>query len=239
MGISVCVGPLGGTDFSRPAAQRGRSRGGRQRATADARSPGYLERMDERQSEKGARFRALHEGEPFLVPNPWDAGSARSLEALGFKALATSSSAFAFTLGRLDGEATLDEVVDHVHAVDRATELPLSVDLENGHGPEPEDAAKAIERAAEAGAVGGSIEDLDPDGRIYDVGRAVERVAAAADAARRLDFPFTFTTRSPACRPTRRPVPTSSTRRAWATARRSARFATRPAAPSTCLRTVV
>src|SRR5258707_14722811 len=100
MGLSVCVGPLGGTDFSRPAAQRGRSRGGRQRATADARSPGYLERMDERQSEKGARFRALHEGEPFLVPNPWDAGSARALEALWFKALATHSKAFPFPLRR-------------------------------------------------------------------------------------------------------------------------------------------
>jgi 2-methylisocitrate lyase-like PEP mutase family enzyme len=148
------------------------------------------------QSEKGTRFRALHEGDPFLIPNPWDAGSARLLESLGFEALASSSAALAFTFGRADGETTLDEVVDHVRAVDRATELPLSVDLENGYGPEPEDAAKAIERAAEAGAVGGSIEDFDPAGYLYDPGHAVERVAAAAEAAHGLDFPFTFTARA-------------------------------------------
>ncbi len=141
-------------------------------------------------------FRALHEGEPFLIPNPWDAGSARLLESLGFAALATSSAALAFSFGRKDGEATLDEVVEHAADVDRVTELPLSVDLENGYGPEPEDAARAIERAAEAGAVGGSIEDYDPAGRIYDLGHATERVAAAAEAAHRLDFPFTFTARA-------------------------------------------
>jgi 2-methylisocitrate lyase-like PEP mutase family enzyme len=150
----------------------------------------------ERQSEKAVRFRALHEGEPFLIPNPWDAGSAKVLEALGFEALASSSSALAFTFGRVDGEATLDDVVDHVRAVERATALPLSVDLENGYGPEPEDAARAIQRAAEAGAVGGSIEDYDPATGLYDVGHAVERVAAAAEAARHLDFPFTFTARA-------------------------------------------
>ncbi len=152
--------------------------------------------MGEGQSEKGIRFRALHEGDPFLIPNPWDAGSARLLESLGFEALASSSAALAFTFGRSDGEATLEEVVDHVRAVDRATALPLSVDLENGYGPEPEDAARAIERAAEAGAVGGSIEDFDPEGRIYDVDHAAERVAAAAEAARGLDFTFTFTARA-------------------------------------------
>lgn len=148
------------------------------------------------QSEKGNRFRALHEGPPFLIPNPWDVGSARLLESLGFEALASSSSALAFTFGRPDGAATLEEVVDHVRAVDSATELPLSVDLEHGYGPEPEDAARAVERAAAAGAVGGSIEDFDPNGRIYDVGHATERVAAAAEAADRLDFPFTFTARA-------------------------------------------
>jgi 2-methylisocitrate lyase-like PEP mutase family enzyme len=154
--------------------------------------------MGERQREKGSRFRALHEGEPFLIPNPWDAGSARLLESLGFEALASSSAALAFSHGGKDGDATLDEVVEHAGAVDRATGLPLSVDLENGYGPEPEDAARAIERAAGAGAgaVGGSIEDYDPAGRIYDTGHAVERVAAAAEAARRLDFPFTFTARA-------------------------------------------
>jgi len=158
--------------------------------------PGYLVAVSERQSEKGSRFRALHEGEPFLIPNPWDVGSARLIESLGFEALASSSAALAFSHGGKDGDATLDEVVEHAGAVDRATDLPLSVDLENGYGPEPEDAALAVERAAEAGAVGGSIEDYDPAGRIYDVGHAVERVAAAAEVARRLDFEFTFTARA-------------------------------------------
>lgn len=152
--------------------------------------------MSGRQEEKGRRFRELHAGEPFLIPNPWDAGSARLLESLGFEALASSSAALAFGLGGKDGDATLDQVVEHAGAVDRATELPLSVDLENGYGPEPEDAARAIERAAEAGAVGGSIEDYDPAGRIYELGHAAERVAAAAEAARRLAFPFTFTARA-------------------------------------------
>jgi 2-methylisocitrate lyase-like PEP mutase family enzyme len=152
--------------------------------------------MRERQAEKGERFRSLHAGEPFLIPNPWDAGSAKVLEELGFAALASSSSALAFTLGRADGEATLDEVAEHVRAVDATTGLPLSVDLENGYGPTPEHAARAIVRAAEAGAVGGSIEDFDPAGRLYDLGHATERVAAAAEAARRLDIPFTFTARA-------------------------------------------
>jgi 2-methylisocitrate lyase-like PEP mutase family enzyme len=152
--------------------------------------------MEARQREKGERFRKLHEGEPFLIPNPWDAGSAKVLEALGFEALATSSSAFAFTLGRPDGEATLEEVVAHTRDLDRATGLPVSVDLENGYGPKPEDAAEAIEAAAAAGAVGGSIEDFDPSGRIYELGEATERVAAAAEAARRLDGPFVFTARA-------------------------------------------
>src|SRR6185295_17644599 len=107
------------------------------------------------QEEKGAAFRALHEGEPFLIPNPWDTGSARVLEALGFPALATTSSGFAFTLGRNDGGATLDEVAEHVRALAAATSVPLSVDLENGYGHAPEDAAAAIARVAEAGAAGG------------------------------------------------------------------------------------
>src|SRR5713226_5339185 len=102
-----------------------------------------------RQHKKAAEFQALHVGPPFVIPNPWDAGSARVLAALGFKALATTSSGFAFTLGRLDGAVTLDEVVAHAAALDQATELPLSVDLENGYGPHPEDAALAITRVAE------------------------------------------------------------------------------------------
>jgi 2-methylisocitrate lyase-like PEP mutase family enzyme len=148
------------------------------------------------QTAKGEAFRALHEGEPFVLPNPWDAGSARVLAALGFKALATTSSGFAFTLGRLDGSVTLDEVVAHAAALDQATELPVSVDLENGYGAEPELAALAISRVAEAGAVGGSIEDYDPAGFLYGHGLAVERVAAAVEAAHSLAFPFTLAARA-------------------------------------------
>jgi 2-methylisocitrate lyase-like PEP mutase family enzyme len=148
------------------------------------------------QAEKAEAFRALHEGEPFVIPNPWDAGSARVMEALGFKALATTSSGFAFTLGRRDGSVTLEEVVEHAGVLDRATNLPVSVDLENGYGPSPEDAARAIVGAAAAGAVGGSIEDYEPEAGLYERGHATERVAAAAEAARLLDFPFTLTARA-------------------------------------------
>ncbi len=204
------------------------------------------------QLEKAETFRALHEGEPFLFPNPWDAGSARVLEGLGFKALATTSGGFAFTLGRLDGDVTLDEVAQHTRALDQASALPVAVDLENGYGPAPEDAAQAITRAAEAGAIGGSIEDWDPETGIYELSHAVERVAAAAEAARALDFPFTFTARaenqlpaqsptsttpSPGCRPTRPPARTWSTRPAWPAATRSARCPTRRRSPRTCWRT--
>ncbi|HVO53688.1 MAG TPA: isocitrate lyase/phosphoenolpyruvate mutase family protein [Solirubrobacterales bacterium] len=149
------------------------------------------------QAEKGARFRALHEGQPFLIPNPWDAGGARVMEALGFEALATTSSGLAFTLGRLDGEASLDEVIAHVELLASVTEVPLAVDLEDGHGPQAEDAARAIERAAAAGAVGGSIEDFDRiGGRLYGVEEAADRVAAAVAAAAALDFPFVLTARA-------------------------------------------
>ena len=148
------------------------------------------------QDEKAAAFRALHDGEPFVIPNPWDVGSARILEGLGFKALATTSSGFAYTLGRLDGNVTLNEVCEHVGALAAATGVPISVDLENGYGPTPEDAATAITRAAEAGAVGGSIEDFDRGGELYGFDHAVERVAAAVEAARGLAFPFTLTARA-------------------------------------------
>jgi 2-methylisocitrate lyase-like PEP mutase family enzyme len=146
--------------------------------------------------EKARAFEALHEGEPFVIPNPWDAGSARALAALGFEALASTSSGFAFTLGRLDGQTTLDEVVAHTAELDGATDLPVSVDLENGYGDSPESAAHAVARVAEAGAVGGSIEDYDPSGRLYERGHAVERVAAAVEAAGALDSPFTLTARA-------------------------------------------
>ena len=148
------------------------------------------------QQEKATAFQALHAGEPFVIPNPWDAGSARVLEALGFKALATTSSGFAFTLGRLDGNVTLDEIVQHVATLADVTDLPISVDLENGYGAEPESAALAVTRVAEAGAVGGSIEDYDPGGHLYELPHSVERVAAAVEAARRLDWPFTLTARA-------------------------------------------
>ena len=148
------------------------------------------------QEEKARAFVALHAGEPFVIPNPWDAGSARVLAALGFKALATTSSGFAFTLGRLDGDVTLDEVVAHAAALDRVTDLPVSVDLENGYGADPASAALAITRAAAAGAVGGSIEDYDAETGLYEFGHAVERIEAAVEAARRLPFPFVLTGRA-------------------------------------------
>jgi 2-methylisocitrate lyase-like PEP mutase family enzyme len=152
--------------------------------------------MERTHRDKAAAFRALHEGEAFIIPNPWDAGSAKTFAALGFKALASTSSGFAFTLGRRDGGATLEEVVEHARLLDRATSLPVSIDLENGYGAAPEHAATAITRAAEAGAVGGSIEDYDPSGRIYEIAHAAERVAAACEAARLLDFPFLVTGRA-------------------------------------------
>jgi 2-methylisocitrate lyase-like PEP mutase family enzyme len=152
--------------------------------------------MEQTQLDKGTAFAALHEGEPFIIPNPWDAGSAKALAALGFKTLATTSSGFAFTLGRRDGGATLEDVVEHVRALTEATTLPVSVDLENGYGPAPEQAATAITRIAAAGAVGGSIEDYDPDLGIYERAHAAERVAAACEAARQLTFPFLVTGRA-------------------------------------------
>jgi 2-methylisocitrate lyase-like PEP mutase family enzyme len=148
------------------------------------------------QPQKAERFQALHAAEPFVIPNPWDAGSARVLEGLGFEALATTSSGFAFTLGRRDTQATLDEVVQHVESLVGAVDVPISVDLENGYGAEPEQAATAITRAAEAGAVGASIEDWDPAGHLYELPRAVERVAAAVEAARGFGWPFTLTARA-------------------------------------------
>ena len=148
------------------------------------------------QAEKAAAFVALHEGAAFVIPNPWDAGSAKLLEANGFEALATTSSGFAFTLGRPDGTVTLEEMAAHVTALDAATNLPVAADLENGYGPAPAHAAEAIRRIAEAGAVGGSIEDWDPSGHLYEIAEATERVAGAAEAGRALDFPFILTARA-------------------------------------------
>jgi 2-methylisocitrate lyase-like PEP mutase family enzyme len=149
------------------------------------------------QQQKGDALRDLHEGDPFVIPNPWDAGSAKVLEGLGFKALATTSGGFALSLGKLDGEQTLEETVAHVGALSEATDLPVSVDLENGYGPAPEDAAGAITAVAAAGAVGGSIEDWDRDEeRLYEVEEAAERIKAVVEAAAGLDFPFAVTARA-------------------------------------------
>jgi 2-methylisocitrate lyase-like PEP mutase family enzyme len=142
-------------------------------------------------SSRPTEFRALHEGPPFVIPNPWDAGSARMLEALGFKALATTSSGFAFTLGRPDGGVTLDEVVAHTRALAAAVEIPVAVDLENGYGATPEDAARAVTAAAEAGAAGGSIEDWDAEHGLYPLEASAERIAAAAEASRASGFVLT------------------------------------------------
>ena len=151
------------------------------------------------QGDKAARFRALHE-QPgaFVIPNPWDAGSARVLAGLGFAALATSSGACAGTLGRRDGKVTRGEALAHARAIVAATDLPVSADLEKGFGDAPAAAAETIRLAAEVGLVGGSIEDAtgDPARPLYDISQATERVAAAAEAARALSFPFTLTARA-------------------------------------------
>jgi 2-methylisocitrate lyase-like PEP mutase family enzyme len=155
--------------------------------------------MTTTQRERAERFKALHEREgAFVIPNPWDSGSARLLEGLGFEALATTSAGFANSLGRLDGQVTRDEVIGHCRAVCAAVELPVSADLENCFAHEPAEAAATILAGAGAGLVGGSIEDYtgDPSNSIYDFNLAVERVRAASEAARSLDFPFTLTARA-------------------------------------------
>ncbi len=151
------------------------------------------------QAEKGQRFRKLHEREgAFVIPNPWDAGSARILAHFGFEALATTSAGHAFSVGRLDGALTRDEVLAHTAAIAAATELPVSADLENCFGDDPETVADTIRRAAATGIVGGSVEDATgrPAEPIYDFDLAVERVRAAVTAARGLPFPFTLTARA-------------------------------------------
>ena len=155
--------------------------------------------MTATQHDKAIRFRALHQApRAFIVANAWDAGSARILAGMGFAALATSSGASAATLGRRDGQVTCDEALAQAQAIAAATDLPVSADLEKGFGDAPEQVAQTIRRAAEAGLVGGSIEDAtgDKDQPLFDFGHAVERVAAAAEAARSLAFAFTLTARA-------------------------------------------
>ena len=149
------------------------------------------------QAEKVARFKQLHEGpRAFVIPNPWDAGSARILAGLGFQALATSSGACAGTLGRRDGRVTRDEALAHARAIVMATDLPVAADLEKGFGDSPQAAAETIRLAAGVGLAGGSIEDATGDKAkpLFDFQHAVERVAAAAEAARALSFVLTART---------------------------------------------
>ena len=155
--------------------------------------------MTPTQTEKAERFRALHNGPgAFVIANPWDIGSARILAGLGFQALATSSAASANALGRKDGGLSREEALAHARFIVDATSLPVSADLENGFGDTPEAVAKTIQQAAEVGLVGCTIEDAtgNPSSPLYDTGLAVERIAAGAEAARRLPFPFLLTARA-------------------------------------------
>lgn len=157
--------------------------------------------MPTTQKQKAEAFAKLHTGPgAFIIPNPWDAGTARMLTALGYEALATTSAGFAFSLGRRDGEGLVsrEEVLQHARAIIAATDLPVAADLENGFGDAPEAAAETIRLAAEAGLVGGSIEDATGNATqpIYPHTQAVERVAAALEAARALPFRFTLTARA-------------------------------------------
>jgi 2-methylisocitrate lyase-like PEP mutase family enzyme len=155
--------------------------------------------MSVSQKEKAYRFRALHEGPgAFIIPNPWDPISARILAGLGFQALATSSAASAAVLGKRDGGLTRDQALSHARSIVEATDLPVSADLENGFGEAPETVAETVWVAAEAGLAGCTIEDSTgkPESPLYDFSQAVERIAAAAEAASTLPFPFMLTARA-------------------------------------------
>jgi 2-methylisocitrate lyase-like PEP mutase family enzyme len=151
------------------------------------------------QAEKGQKFRALHEGEgAFIIPNPWNVGTARLLAHLGFEALATTSMGYAFSAGRLDNTLEREEALAHASTLASASDLPVSADLENGFGDAPEVVAETIRLAATAGLVGGSIEDASgcPERPIYEREHAAERVRAAVAAAHAFPFPFTLTARA-------------------------------------------
>lgn len=152
------------------------------------------------QRRRAEAFAALHEGPTFVIPNPWDAGTARLLTQMGFPALTTTSGGLALALGRADGanQVTREETLANIRAIASATHLPVAADLESGFGPDPEDVAETIRLAAEAGAVGGSIEDAtgDPSRPIAGLDEAVRRVEAAVAAARALPFRFTLTARA-------------------------------------------
>jgi 2-methylisocitrate lyase-like PEP mutase family enzyme len=151
------------------------------------------------QKAKAEAFRALHaRPRAFIIPNPWDAGTAKMLAKLGFEALATTSAGFAFSAGLLDNRVGRDRMLGHLAAMAGATDLPVSADLENGFGDDPETVAETVRLAAATGIVGGSIEDAfdRPGEKVYDIGLAAERVRAAAEASRALPFPFTLTARA-------------------------------------------
>lgn len=151
------------------------------------------------QTRKAHAFKALHErAQVFVIPNPWDAGSAKMLASLGYQALATTSAGYAFSQGKADGALSLEETLANVRAIVDATDLPVAVDLENGFSDDPTESAKSLLRAAEAGAVGGSIEDATgrPDAPIYCFEHAVARIEAAVAAVRTLPFPFILTARA-------------------------------------------
>jgi 2-methylisocitrate lyase-like PEP mutase family enzyme len=151
------------------------------------------------QAEKGAAFAELHRrAGTFVIPNPWDAGSARLLAHLGFEALATSSAGYAFSIGKRDNAVGREAMLAHAAAVAAATDLPVSIDLENGFGDTPEIVAETIRLAAATGAAGGSIEDATErtDDPLYDRALAVERIKAAAEVVRSLPFPFMLTARA-------------------------------------------
>jgi len=151
------------------------------------------------QAEKGAAFHALHaRGSAFVIPNPWDIGTARLLAQLGFEALATTSAGFAFSAGKPDAAMGRDETLAHAAALVSATDLPVSADLENGFGDAPEDAAETIRLAAQVGLAGGSIEDVSRRGNRapYEIAHAADRIRAAAEAVRGFPFRFTLTARA-------------------------------------------
>jgi len=151
------------------------------------------------QTEKARAFQALHQRDrAFIIPNPWDVGSARLLAALGFEALATTSAGYAFSMGQRDNTIGRERMMEHVAAIVSATELPVSADLENGFGDDAGTVAETIRLGAAAGLAGGSIEDSTgrPDRPIYEIEHAVERVRAAAEVAHALPFPFTLTARA-------------------------------------------
>jgi 2-methylisocitrate lyase-like PEP mutase family enzyme len=196
------------------------------------------------QAERAERFLTAHQpGRPLLLPNPWDAGSAKLLASLGLQALATTSSGHAATLGRLDGQVSRDAAIEHARVVVQATELPVSADLENGFEAEPAGMAETVALALEAGLAGCSVEDFsgDDDDPIYEIGLATERIRTAAEVAHtgpvrlvltaRAEITSTavttWTTRSPGCRPTRRPEPMSSTPPGWSGPRTSAAWSAR------------